>query len=696
MPPSTRSKLKPPVKHPTKPPTKPPDNGTNQIRCCSFCKKSGHNRKTCPTLILKNQEVRAISAELNVLSESLPCPKESTPEDFSALDLDFSAIDVDSNNQSRCQYCNSSKALFSVDNGHLSCVHCFVKDCYRPPIKIPLQISPKSSIPLSVAFRSFTLSLTSGRWEIGHIWRGRYGSARSNLFGSDLAPNNDDSVKQLNALHPKESFNPSKPNNLSYWSVNPINEEEVTKAILRLPSGKAPGPSGISFDLLKSVVRQNSLIIADLVVFFNNLISLKIKPPQEFTASRLIALTKPNGKLRPIAVGESLYRLLSGIVFNRVGDKAKNYFTPFQYGIKTIDGASVAALTSDVFYHQNPNNCIFNLDFKNAFNSVTRSAIASELATKFPEVESFFYTFYNGTSELVFNDKNLLSSSGVKQGDPLGPFLFCTAIHPILLQLKQEFSDLEIVAYMDDISLIAPFDVLVQVANSVAVRYRAIGLELNVAKCLLISNTDVQLTINDTSVEVINYKNSSFRFLGCYLGLRDSILKDLDIYITTIEYELSLVLKLEIEKHLNKVTHLLRCLDPTLSYDFCRSFNKLRTNFLASLLEVDPLVLKNHIFCSPDLGGVGFTSSKYLTKAAFLGGAKNFVFEFSKRYANRLSLLSHTNSEYLTAVRNEISNLPPRIWAACFSSDLTDIPSRDISSLAGAYKKLQKSSGKIL
>ncbi|KAL0220539.1 hypothetical protein RCL1_000393 [Eukaryota sp. TZLM3-RCL] len=171
---------------------------------------------------------------------------------------------------------------------------------------------------------------------------------------------------------------------------------------------------------------------------------------------------------------------------------------------------------------------------------------------------------------------------------------------------------------MDDISLIAPSDVLVQVANSVAVRYRAIGLELNVAKFLLISNTDVQLTINDTSVEVINYKNSSFRFLGCYLGLRDSILKDLDIYITTIEYELSLVLKLEIEKHLkffllticysSKVTHLLRCLDPTLSYDFCRSFNKLRTNFLASLLEVDPLVLKNHNFCSPDLGGVGFTS----------------------------------------------------------------------------------------
>ncbi|KAL0221259.1 hypothetical protein RCL1_001113 [Eukaryota sp. TZLM3-RCL] len=178
------------------------------------------------------------------------------------------------------------------------------------------------------------------------------------------------------------------------------------------------------------------------------------------------------------------------------------------------------------------------------------------------------------------------------------------------------------------------------------------------------------------------------------MGFRDSILKDLDIYITTIEYELFLVLKLEIEKPLKfflskkcysgKVTHLVRCLGPTLSYDFCRSLNKLRTNFLASLLEVDPLVLKSHIFCSSDLGGLGFASSKYLS--AFLGDAKNFVFGFSKRYGNRLSLLSQTDSEYLIAVRNEISNLPPKI---CFSSDLTDIPSHDVSSLAGAYIKLQ-------
>ncbi|KAL0205877.1 hypothetical protein P9112_001184 [Eukaryota sp. TZLM1-RC] len=91
-------------------------------------------------------------------------------------------------------------------------------------------------------------------------------------------------------------------------------------------------------------------------------------------------------------------------------------------------------------------------------------------------------------------------------------------------------------------------------------------------------------------------------------------------------------LTLELEKHLKffllkicyagKITHLLRSLPPSLTYNFCRQFNKIRTQFLAYLMSVDPSILKNHIFSDVQLGGVGFNSSKYLTKAAFIGGGK--------------------------------------------------------------------------
>ncbi|KAL0241169.1 hypothetical protein GEMRC1_006404 [Eukaryota sp. GEM-RC1] len=118
--------------------------------------------------------------------------------------------------------------------------------------------------------------------------------------------------------------------------------------------------------------------------------------------------------------------------------------------IKTIDGASVAALSSDVFFNAVDNNCIFNLDFKNAFNSVNLSAICSELEKSSPELGIFFHCFYGHSSDLVFNSFVLNSVFGVKQGDPLDPFFFCLAIQPILKKLKEEHADLEIVAYMDD------------------------------------------------------------------------------------------------------------------------------------------------------------------------------------------------------------------------------------------------------
>ncbi|KAL0229482.1 hypothetical protein GEMRC1_014099 [Eukaryota sp. GEM-RC1] len=74
-----------------------------------------------------------------------------------------------------------------------------------------------------------------------------------------------------------------------------------------------------------------------------------------------------------------------------------------------------------------------------------------------------------------------------------------------------------------------------------------------------------------------------------------------------------------------KITHLLRSLAPG---DLCRAFNKIRTDFLSFLVQVNPTILNNHTFSSPYLGGMGFTSSKGWTKAAFNGGGKYFVSSF--------------------------------------------------------------------
>ncbi|KAL0240721.1 hypothetical protein GEMRC1_005957 [Eukaryota sp. GEM-RC1] len=156
------------------------------------------------------------------------------------------------------------------------------------------------------------------------------------------------------------------------------------------------------------------------------MVCLKVIPPIELTAAQLIALVKPgNGikpdRIRPIAVGESISRLFASTVFNRVVDKAGRFLSPFQFRIKTIYGASVAALTSDLFFNSHDDNSILNLDFKNAFNSVSCKSVFAAIENDSPELMSYFYLFYGKPSDLIYDSYSLKSMSGVKQGDPLGP-----------------------------------------------------------------------------------------------------------------------------------------------------------------------------------------------------------------------------------------------------------------------------------
>ncbi|KAL0210145.1 hypothetical protein P9112_010229 [Eukaryota sp. TZLM1-RC] len=165
---------------------------------------------------------------------------------------------------------------------------------------------------------------------------------------------------------------------------------------------------------------------------------------------------------------------------------------------------------SDTFFNAEENNFIFNLDFKNAFNSVKREAIFEVIKSDFPELSSFFYHFYGKESDLIFNSFALKSSSGVKQGDPLGPLLYCLAIHKTLNIIKQKYPSIKIVAYMDDISLIGSFDLLELVAQEIADSYENIGLHLNASKCLLIGSSAQDLVINDSIVPFTNYSSDAF------------------------------------------------------------------------------------------------------------------------------------------------------------------------------------------
>ncbi|KAL0205839.1 hypothetical protein P9112_001146 [Eukaryota sp. TZLM1-RC] len=275
---------------------------------CSICGISGHNSRTCPEKQKREFELKSAQQILKCAVPAVAVVKGA--ENNVSDDQQLNASSVPSSSPSEnsnfcCPFCKKDVADSRNGRKLLFCTNCKAVD--------------------------------------------------TSLFSSSLADANSDTLEKLQKLHPQENFKCSKPEVCPFWIENPITAIEVLKAIQKLPKGKAAGPSGISFDLLKIACSSAPEIADDLAHYFQQLIVLKINPPFELLAARLIALVKPgNGikpdGIRPIAVGESLSRLLASIVFDRVKDKASTFLNPHQFGIKTIDGASVAAIASDTFF----------------------------------------------------------------------------------------------------------------------------------------------------------------------------------------------------------------------------------------------------------------------------------------------------------------------------------------------------------
>ena len=88
------------------------------------------------------------------------------------------------------------------------------------------------------------------------------------------------------------------------------------------------------------------------------------------------------------------------------------------------------------------------IDFRNAFNSVSRKRIAEEV-TAFPRIVRLFDLLYATASPLLWHGETLLSTEGTRQGDVLGAALFSLALHPCLVDLEMKFGALvKIRAYM--------------------------------------------------------------------------------------------------------------------------------------------------------------------------------------------------------------------------------------------------------
>ena len=319
------------------------------------------------------------------------------------------------------------------------------------------------------------------------------GAVRLLCSNDRLAVPDESTFDELRRLHPAAPPD-RRPVPTAITPSLQVSPSAVRAAIRSFPNGSAAGPDGLRPQHLKDLLigtsddNDSQLLVA--VTDLTNLL-LEGKIPSSVRVSlfgaNLLAISKNNGGIRPIAVGYVWRRLAAKVACNHARELSTTLLAPHQLGFG-ISGGAEAAVRAARCYLENmaSGNLFVKVDFRNAFNTVRRDAILEAVAKHFPELLPFATSTLSGPSNLQFGNFILQSEEGAQQGDPLGPLYFCLVIAELLKAMKSEL----VLAYLDDITLGDDAKTVLQDFLLLAETAKSLGLEINMNKCEVVGHTD--------------------------------------------------------------------------------------------------------------------------------------------------------------------------------------------------------------
>lgn len=234
--------------------------------------------------------------------------------------------------------------------------------------------------------------------------------------------------------------------------VKMFSKEEIKEAFFSLPRNKTSGPDGYSSEFFKGCWRVVGPEITEAVLeFFREGHLLK-----QWNATTLVLIPKfPTASrttdFRPISCLNTMYKVISKLLASRlqgllsqVISSSRSAFMPGRLR------AEIVLLATEIVQGYNRRNieprAMLKVDIQKAFDSVNWSFILSALrALRIPEffvgwiseciTTPTFSVCLNGNSSGYFK-----SSKGLRQGDPLSPYLFVLAME-IFSRLIQSIFD---------------------------------------------------------------------------------------------------------------------------------------------------------------------------------------------------------------------------------------------------------------
>ena len=497
-------------------------------------------------------------------------------------------------------------------------------------------------------FRSSTSSTTenlassNNRRAIRWASEGRYGNALQALGSLGVASFDNASAKEeLHRRHPQSELPSPSPSVPAPLTVQP---SIVLSALRSFQRGTSPGSSALRPQHLLDAVCGSTApasveCLNSLTCCINSLLAgtLDSRLAPWFCGAPLTALAKKTGGFRPIAVGETLRRLVSKVCCLSVRSLLPDQLLPFgQVGVGISGGleAAVHSMRSILsLYGSDSSLCCLKLDMTNAFNECSRSNFLSRCHADLPELFAWVQWCYCCAGELRFGPHRILSTTGVQQGDPLGPLLFSLVLRDFLSNCPVPDGLHFQLWYLNDGILVGTPSALSSFLDDLQLRGPSYGLHPNLSKCEVFwPSGDQSFTDFPPAVKrVVLPQAGGIDFLGSPIWGSPEFLSafvgSVVDRVSALQERLRDLGDPQVELHLLrsclgvcKLNHLLRTIPPgCVDSELLRFDDNLRHS-LSSICNAsisDQSWLQATLPCS--LGGLGLRGAHRASSAAFLG-----------------------------------------------------------------------------
>ena len=325
---------------------------------------------------------------------------------------------------------------------------------------------------------------------------GELSAAARALTAEPLAPGNEETLQELRdpARRPQVPRVPVPEAVLQHQPSEPVRLSwgAFVSNVRRARRGAAPGPSGCTNEHLRLLLETEE----DMQLLHHAAQRLALRDVPDTIAralrlGRMVALRKPNGRVRGLVMGDTFRRLVARTLAQQFSAAFDTACRPFQFALGTRAGTEAAARAVRALCERDPRATVVSIDGVGAYDHVHRASMLGGLAgdTALAPLLPFARLFYAEHSTYLWYDAagvahDIAQAEGGEQGDPLMPALYALGQHPALVAAAATLLPGETVfAYLDDVYAVCQPERVHAVANvaRVALQEHA-GIEVHLGK----------------------------------------------------------------------------------------------------------------------------------------------------------------------------------------------------------------------